>query len=58
VVFRSGTALLGAATLNGSGVATFSTTSLPAGSHLITATYLGSTDDSKSTSGVVKVTIT
>jgi Bacterial Ig-like domain (group 3)/FG-GAP-like repeat len=42
VVFRDGTTNLGAAPLNVSGVATFDTALLVAGSHSITASYLGS----------------
>jgi|GEM_PF-6501179 len=39
VTFMDGTTTLGTASLNGSGVATFSTTALSAGTHTITATY-------------------
>ena len=41
VAFKDGASALGAGTLNGSGVATFSTTSLSHGSHIITAEYAG-----------------
>ena len=45
VQFRDNGALLGAAAdLNGSGQATFSTSALTEGTHLITATYSGATD--------------
>lgn len=41
VSFNDGATVLGTATLNGSGVATFSTSALSGGSHTITATYSG-----------------
>jgi len=41
VVFREGTTVLGTGTLDGSGVATFTTNSLSVGSHFIVADYLG-----------------
>ncbi|MDE3104634.1 MAG: Ig-like domain repeat protein [Acidobacteriota bacterium] len=41
VVFTSGSTTLGTATVNGSGVATISTSSLPVGSDPISATYSG-----------------
>jgi len=41
VMFKEGTTTLGTATLNTSGVATFSTSKLSAGSHAITASYGG-----------------
>jgi hypothetical protein len=50
VAFLDGATQIGTGTLNGSGVATFSTTSLASGSHSITATYSGSTNFSASTS--------
>ena len=42
VNFNEGAALLGTGILNGNGVATFSTSALAAGTHTITATYVGS----------------
>jgi hypothetical protein len=50
VTFRDGTTVLGAATLSSSGVATFTTSTLPGGTHLITATYNGDNTFSASTS--------
>jgi uncharacterized delta-60 repeat protein len=41
VTFKDGSTILGSSGLNGSGVATFSTSSLSAGTHTITATYNG-----------------
>ena len=57
VTFLNGTTTLGTGTLNGSGVATFSTTSLPAGTDSITASYAGNTTDAASVSSAVSVTI-
>ena len=42
VTFTEGSVTLGTGTLNGSGVASFSTTSLAVGTHAIVATYAGS----------------
>ncbi len=50
VNFKEGVTTLGSGTLNGSGVATFSTSSLTAGSHVITAEYAGAANFSGSTS--------
>ena len=58
VTFLNGTTILGTATLNASGTATFSTTTLPAGSDSITASYGGSTTNSSSVSAAVTVTVT
>ncbi len=44
VRFYAGSALLGAGTLNSSGVATYTTTSLPVGNNNITASYGGDTN--------------
>jgi Bacterial Ig-like domain (group 3)/FG-GAP-like repeat/FG-GAP repeat len=57
VNFYDATTLLGTATLNAGGVATFTDT-LSAGSHTITATYTGDTNFNRSTSAPVTVTIT
>ena len=57
VTFYNGSTALGTATLNSSGVATFSTTTLPAGSDSITAVYGGDSNDAGSTSAPVTVTI-
>jgi hypothetical protein len=53
VNFKEGVTTLGTGTLNGSGTATFSTTSLTAGSHNITAEYVGDTNFSGSSSGTL-----
>ncbi|MGD0798642.1 MAG: Ig-like domain repeat protein, partial [Acidobacteriaceae bacterium] len=52
VTFYNGTSI-GTGTLNGSGVATFTTSSLTAGSHTIEAVYFGDTNYDPSTSGPV-----
>jgi sugar lactone lactonase YvrE len=51
------TALATGLTLNGSGVASYSTSTLAAGMHSITAVYSGDTGDSASTSPSVTVTV-
>jgi hypothetical protein len=56
--FYDGATSIGTGTLDSSGVATFSTTSLAAGSHSITATYGGNAAFAASTSSAVTVTIT
>jgi len=53
VTFKDGAAVIGTGSLNGSGVATFSTSTLSVGSHSITATYNGDTFDLASTSAVL-----
>ena len=58
VTFLDGTTSLGTGALNSSGVATFSTTSLAAGMHSITANYGGDTNFAASTSTPVSVTVT
>jgi hypothetical protein len=58
VSFYNGATLLGSGVLNSSGVATFSTTSLPAGSDTLTAVYSGNTAFASSTSSVLTETIT
>ena len=57
VSFFNGRAAIGTASLNGSGVATLSTTSLPVGSLPITATYVGSASLAASTSAATTVTV-
>ena len=57
VTFKDGTTTLGAATLNGSGQAAFSTTALTAGSHSITASYSGDGNYAASTSSVLTQTV-
>ena len=58
VTFSNGSNSIGAGSLNGSGVATLMTTSLPIGSDSITATFIASASDSASTSTPVVVTVT
>ncbi len=53
VNFLDGTTTLGSGTLNGAGMATFSTSSLAVGSHSITAVYGGDLNFSGSTSNAV-----
>jgi hypothetical protein len=53
VIFKKGSTSIGTGTLNASGVATFSTTTLPRGSHSITAVYGGSSAFEASTSAPV-----
>jgi FtsP/CotA-like multicopper oxidase with cupredoxin domain len=57
VTFANGSAALGTATLNGSGVATYTTTSLPAGNASITAAYAGNNSFAASTSTAVPVAV-
>jgi hypothetical protein len=58
VTFMDGATTLGSGTLNGSGQATFSTSSLTVGAHPITTIYGGNTDYAGSTSPVLTQTIT
>ena len=57
VAFKNGTTALGAARVNGSGVATLTKTTLPLGSSSITATYNGDIINAKSTSSAVVQTV-
>ncbi len=57
VTFLNGSAVLGTATLNASGTATYSTSSLPAGSDQLTASYSGDAQDAGSTSTAITVKI-
>ena len=57
VTFYSGSAALGTGTLNGSGVATLHTTTLPLGGDTITATYTAAGNFATSTSPVSSITI-
>jgi hypothetical protein len=57
VTFLDGSAVLGAKTLVGSGVATFSTSSLSVGSHAITASYAGDANSAESVSSVLTETV-
>jgi hypothetical protein len=53
IIFKDGTTTLGTGNLNGTGVATYSTSALSSGNHSITAVYPGGTNFSGSTSAVV-----
>ena len=57
-LFFDGAAQIGTGTLNASGVATFTTTALTAGSHSITAAYQGSGSYQGSTSAAVTQVVT
>ncbi|WP_342728508.1 Ig-like domain repeat protein [Bradyrhizobium sp. B097] len=57
VQFKDGAANLGAAVTLAGGVATFTTSSLPAGSHSITAAYSGDTNNTASTSAALAQTV-
>jgi Bacterial Ig-like domain (group 3)/FG-GAP repeat len=58
VAFYDGTTTLGEGTLNSSGVATYATTALSAGSHSITAAYRGNSTFAASASAATTVTVT
>jgi hypothetical protein len=53
VTFKDGVTVLGTGTLNGSGQATFTTSSLSVGSHSITAVYSGDVNNAAATSAVL-----
>jgi len=57
VTFMDGATTLGPGTLNGSGVATYSTSSLAVGAHSITANYVGDANNAASASTAVSVTV-
>ena len=57
VTFLSGTTVLGMGTLNGSGVATLSTTGLLAGANAVTAQYGGDSNFATATSNTVTVMV-
>ena len=57
VTFLDGTTSLGTGTLNGSGVATYSTSTLSVGTHSITARYPGDTSFAASVSSAITETI-
>lgn len=57
VNFSNGATLLGSGTLNGAGVATFTTSTLPVGSYTITANYAGDANDTGSTSAALNLTV-
>ncbi len=57
VTFKNGSATLGTPTLDGTGHATFTTTTLTVASHSITATYNGSSSFNTSTSSTLTQTV-
>jgi len=57
VSFKDGTKVIGSGNLNGSGQASFTTSSLARGSHSITAVYKGDTNFKTSTSPVLTQTV-
>jgi hypothetical protein len=57
VVFKDGTTTLGSGTLNGSGMASFTTNTLALGTHSITAQYAGDSKFNTNTSAAVTETI-
>ncbi len=57
VRFYNGATLLGSGTLNGAGVATYSTASLAVGTYSITAAYQGNANDSASTSAALPFSV-
>jgi sugar lactone lactonase YvrE len=57
VTFNDGTKALGTGTVSSSGVATYATSTLAAGTHSVTAVYAGDADHAGSTSSVLTETI-
>ena len=57
VTFYDGTTTLGTSTLNGSGIATYTTSSLSVGQHSMTAVYGGDANNAGSTSSVLTQTV-
>lgn len=57
VTFMDGNTVLGTGTLNASGVASFTTTTLSAGGHAITAVYNGDSSFARSSSAAVSQTV-
>jgi len=58
VTFIDGANTLGTGTLNGSGVATYSASSLALGAHSLTASYAGDSRNTASASSAITVTVT
>lgn len=58
VTFYDGTASLGAVGVDGSGQAVFSSSSIPAGTHSLTAAYAGNASYAASTSGAIRIIVT
>ncbi len=57
VTFKEGSTVLGTGTIDGSGNATLTTSTLTVGTHSIVATYAGNTTFSTSTSAVISITV-
>ena len=57
VTFKDGTTTLSTGTLNASGMATYATSALAAGSHSVTANYAGDTNNAASVSSSVAVAV-
>jgi arabinan endo-1,5-alpha-L-arabinosidase len=57
VTFLDGATSLGSSALNSSGVATYTTSTLAAGTHSFTASFAGSSTETASTSSAVSVTV-
>jgi YVTN family beta-propeller protein len=57
VTFKNGSTTLGTGTLNGSGVATYTSSALATGSYSVTAAYGGDADNASSTSSAVALTV-
>jgi large repetitive protein len=57
VNFYNGTTVLGTGTLNGAGVATFTSSTLAVGAYSITAGYKGDSNDTGSTSAALSLTV-
>ncbi|MCU1303205.1 MAG: hypothetical protein JWQ87_3489 [Candidatus Sulfotelmatobacter sp.] len=57
VTFKDGTATIGTGTLNSSGVASFATSKLTAGSHNMTGAYAGDANHAASNSGILVQTV-
>ena len=58
VTFKDGTTSLGSMTLNGTGIAVYTTSTLAVGAHSITAAYSGDSANGASTSTAAGVTVT
>jgi hypothetical protein len=58
VTFREGTSLVGTADLDAAGYATLTRSDFPAGTHNLTASYLGPTTDVAASSGSASLTVT
>ena len=57
VSFHDGATVIGTGTVNAQGIATFSTTALAVGTHMLTAVYSGDANYQPSTSGAISVVV-